>query len=131
MGFLFYAGLGFVHPADGMDVLIYKIPLFIGFLYFSLRGLRLNNRDTWMYALALFAIQYGIVSVFPHIRGYSGWLLFAFLIGRFVGIQHPPSEIEEELSPARKILGWLALFIFIITFTPNPLEIIEVVAATP
>jgi membrane-associated protease RseP (regulator of RpoE activity) len=131
IGFLFYAGLGFVHPADGMDVLIYKIPLFIGFLYFSLRGLRLNNRDTWMYALALFAIQYGIVSVFPHVRGYSGWLLFAFLIGRFVGIQHPPSEIEEELSPMRKVLGWLALIIFIITFTPNPLEIIEVVAATP
>lgn len=131
MAFLFYAGLGFVHPADGMDVLIYKIPLFIGFLYFSMRGLNLNNRDTWMYTLALFVLQYGIVSVFPFIRGYSGWLLFAFLIGRFVGIQHPPSEIEEELSPVRKVLGWLALVIFVITFTPNPLEIIEVVAATP
>lgn len=128
--FLFYAGLGFVHPADGMDVLIYKIPIFIGFLYFSMRGLQLSNRDTWMYTLALFVVQYGIVSVFPHVRGYSGWLLFAFLIGRFVGIQHPPSEIEEELSPMRKVLGWIALIIFIITFTPNPLEIIEVVGPT-
>ena len=129
MAFLFYAGLGFVHPADGFDVLVYKIPLFIGFLFMAMKGLQLNTRDTIMYALALFAVQYGIVSLFPHVRGYSGWLLFAFLIGRFVGIQHPPSDIEEKLSPARVILGWLALLIFVLCFTPNPLEIIEVVAA--
>lgn len=129
IAFLFYAGLGFVHPADGFDVLIYKIPLFIGFLFMAMKGLQLSTRDTIMYALALFAIQYGIVSLFPHVRGYSGWLLFAFLIGRFVGIQHPPSDIEEKLSPTRVILGWLALLIFVLCFTPNPLEIIEVVAA--
>lgn len=130
VAFLFYAGLGFVHPADGFDVLIYKIPLFIGFLFMAMKGLQLSTRDTIMYALALFAIQYGIVSLFPHVRGYSGWLLFAFLIGRFVGIQHPPSDIEEKLSPTRVILGWIALLIFVLCFTPNPLEIIEVVAAT-
>lgn len=129
--FLFYAGLGFVHPADGFDVLIYKIPLFIGFMYLSMRGLGLSKRDNWMYALAIFAIQYGIVTAFPHVRGYSGWLLFSFLIGRFIGIQHPPSEIEERLSPARIALGWLALLIFVLCFAPNPLEIIEVLPPIP
>lgn len=131
LGFLFYAGLGFVHPADGFDVLIYKIPLFIGFMYLSMSGLGLSKRDNWMYALAIFAIQYGIVTVFPHVRGYSGWLLFSFLIGRFIGIQHPPSEIEERLSPARMVLGWIALLIFILCFAPNPLEIIEVLPPIP
>ena len=126
LAFLFYAGLGFVHPADGLDVLIYKIPLFIGFLYLSLRGLALSKRDTWMYALAIFVVQYGLVTAFPHIRGYSGWLLFSFLIGRFIGIQHPHSEIEEPLSLGRKVLGWLALFIFVLCFAPNPMEIIEI-----
>jgi len=130
LSFLFYAGLGFVHPADGLNVLIYKIPLFVGFMYLSLRGLKLSKRDTLMYALGVFVIQYGIVTAFPAVRGYPGWLLFAFLIGRFIGIQHPPSEIEERLSPARIALGWLALLIFIICFAPNPLEIIEVVAHT-
>jgi membrane-associated protease RseP (regulator of RpoE activity) len=128
--FLFYAGLGFVHPADGLEVLMYKIPLFVGFLYLSMRGLKLSNRDTWMYALGVFVIQYGIVSVFPHVHGYSGWLLFAFLIGRFVGIQHPVSEVEEPLSRARIILGWIAIIIFILCFAPNPLEMVEVVPAT-
>jgi membrane-associated protease RseP (regulator of RpoE activity) len=128
LAFLFYAGLGFVHPADGFEVLIYKIPLFIGFMYLSMRGLALSKRDTLMYALIIFVVQYGIVNVFPHVRGYSGCLLFSFLIGRFIGIQHPPSEIEDRLSPARIVLGWLALLIFILCFAPNPLEIIEVVA---
>lgn len=129
--FLFYAGLGFVHPADGLDVLVYKIPLFIGFMYLSMRGLGLSKRDTWMYALGIFAIQYGIVTVFPLARGYSGWLLFSFIIGRFIGIKHPPSEIEERLSPARIALGWLALLIFVLCFAPNPLEIIEVLPPVP
>ena len=127
LAFLFYAGLGFVHPADGLDVLLYKIPVFIGFMYLSMRGLGLSKRDTLMYALGVFVIQYGIVTAFPHARGYSGWLLFSLLIGRFIGIQHPPSEIEDRLNPTRVILGWLALFIFVLCFAPNPLEIIEIV----
>lgn len=129
-GFLFYAGLGYVHPADGIDVLIYKIPLFIGFHYLAMRGLALPQRDTWMYAIGLFAIQYGIVSVFPHVVGYPGWLLFALIIGRFVGIQHPPSQDETPLSQGRIILGIIALLIFIICFTPNPLEIVEAVGTS-
>ncbi len=126
LGFMFYAGLGFVHPADGYPVLIYKIPLFVGFMYLSLRSFGLTKRDTAMYAIAIFAVQYSIVAAFPHIRGYSGWLLFAFLIGRFIGIQHPPSEVEERLTPARVALGWFALLIFVLCFAPNPLEVIEV-----
>lgn len=128
LGFLFYAGLGYVHPSEGLDVLIYKIPLFVGFLYLAMRGLRLSKKDTWMYALGLFAIQYILVTVFPSVHGYSGWLLFVFLIGRFIGVQHPPSEDEQPLSSGRIILGWLALIIFILCFTPNPLEMIQSVS---
>jgi membrane-associated protease RseP (regulator of RpoE activity) len=130
VGFLFYAGLGYVHPADGLDVLIYKIPLFIGFHYLAMRGLALPQRDTWMYAIGLFAIQYGIVSVFPQAVGYTGWLPFAFIIGRFIGIQHPPSQDETALSRGRIILGVIALLIFIICFTPNPLEAVVAVESS-
>lgn len=126
LGFMFYAGLGFVHPANGWDVLIYKIPLFVGFMYLSLRSFGLTKRDTAMYAIGIFAVQYSIVAAFPHIRGYSGWLLFAFLIGRFIGVQHPQSEVEERLTPERVALGWFALLIFVLCFAPNPLEVIEV-----
>lgn len=131
IAFLFYAGLGYVHPHDGLDVLWYKIPLFVGFLYLALHGLQLSKRDTLMYALAIFAVQYVIVNLFPLVRGYSGWLLFAFLIGRFVGIAHPPSADEQPLSRGRVILGWVAVIIFVICFAPNPLDVIQYVNPSP
>lgn len=124
VGFLFYAGLGYVHPADGWEVLWYKIPLFVGFIYFTLQSLDLSTRDRWMYALIIFTTQYGLVSFFPTVQGYPGWLLFVLLIGRFVKVSHPPSEIEERLTTGRIILGCIAILIFIICFTPQPLQVI-------
>ncbi|MDL5045691.1 hypothetical protein QQ054_06535 [Oscillatoria amoena NRMC-F 0135] len=60
---------------------------------------------------------------FPGIKGYSGWLVFGFVIGRLIGVQHPPSEIEEPLDVNRQVLGWIALTIFIISFSLNPIEL--------
>jgi hypothetical protein len=59
---------------------------------------------------------------YPDVKGYTGWLLFAFVIGRFIGIEHPPAEIEEPLDNTRIVLGWLAVIIFIISFSPAPLR---------
>lgn len=129
--FLFYAGLGYVSPTAPAETLVWEIPLFIFFLYLCLTGLRLRWQDTLMYALGIFAVQYLLTTiVFPGITGYPGWLLFVFIIGRFIGVQHPPSEIEEPLDSNRVMLGWFALFIFVITFAPNPLEV-TITAITP
>ena len=106
------------------------MPFFFGFMYLSLTGLKLPWKDTLMYALIIFATQYAL-STFFFVQGYSGWLLFAFIIGRFIGIAHPPSEIEEPLSEGRKILGWIALAIFVISFTPNPIEITQMPIVAP
>ena len=128
--FLFYAGLGYINPAQSGKDLIWHVPLFLGFMYLSLTGLKLPWKDTLMYAVIIFAVQY-LLSTFFSIQGYSGWLLFAFIIGRFLGIAHPPSEIEEPLSIERKILGWIALAIFVISFTPNPIEIVTIPTVAP
>ena len=45
---------------------------------------------------------------------------FAFLIGRFLGIDHPKAIEDRPLDLKRKILGWIALGVFIISFTPRP-----------
>ena len=131
IAFIFYAGIGYVSPFEPMDKLIYEIPLFVAFLFFALRGVGLNTRDTLLAALAIFTTQYIIVIVFPHFQGYPGWLLFAFVIGRFVGIQHPPCEIELPLTQNRILLGWFALLIFVVCFTPDPIQLIEHVKAAP
>ncbi len=126
--FLFYAGLGLLVPGEELNVLGWRMPhllsiaTVVGFYYLCLGGLLLGKRDTWMYAVIIFAVQYLLVLTWPGVKGYSGWLLFAFVIGRFVRIPHPPADMEEPLSPARQLLGWLALLIFILCFVPNPIE---------
>jgi membrane-associated protease RseP (regulator of RpoE activity) len=131
VAFLFYAGIGVVTPRDSPDDLLFWVPGAIGFLYLALSGLGFSKRDTLMYALIMFAALFVLSWLFPNLQGYSGWLVFGFLIGRFIGIQHPPSEIQEPLDTKRIILGWLSLIIFVICFTPAPLMITQVIVNQP
>lgn len=119
---IFYAGLGleWIKLSQPANVLVISIPAYGLFLYSCFTGLGLPQRDTIMYAAAVFAAQYLIMFLFPTVSGYPGWLLFGFIIGRLVGIAHPPTEIEEPLDSKRKILGWIALIIFVVSFTPQP-----------
>ena len=73
-----------------------------------------------MLAVLVFSVQFFMAIYFPEIRGYSGWLLFALLIGRFLGVKHPPVVKNEPLDLQRQILGWIALLIFIGSFSPRP-----------
>ena len=121
IAFIFYAGLGLLRPSDPVDDLVIYIPMYIFFLYLCFQGLKLARRDAIMYAFLVFASQFVMVWMFPTVQGYSGWLLFAFMLGRFLGIDHPPCLIEVPLDPMRRWLGWLAVVIFVINFTPAPL----------
>lgn len=118
---LFYAGLGVVNPKDDPNDLILWIPGSTLFLYLALSGLGFSKRDTLMYALIILAVLLLLSRAYPTLQGYSGWLFFVFLLGRFIGIQHPPSEIEEPLDMKRIIVGWISLVIFIICFSPAPI----------
>ena len=55
---------------------------------------------------------------------WNGWLFWAFLITLF-GFQHPPL-IDESIQLERKheIMGYIAIFIFVVTFIPVPFELI-------
>ncbi|MCU0357777.1 MAG: site-2 protease family protein [Cyclobacteriaceae bacterium] len=123
LAFVFYAGLGLVHPAMPIDDLVIYIPAYIIFLTFCFKGLKLPMRDTIMYAMLVFAMQFVVTWLRPGVTGYTGWLLFALIIGRLAGVLHPPSEIEEPLDSNRQVLGWIALIIFVLCFSPNPIEI--------
>lgn len=116
-----YSGLGLVKPSDPGEVLQWSIPLTLLFYFFCFGALKMSLENTIMITLLVFAVQLLISWLFPNLVGYSGWIFFIFLIGRFVGIQHPPSEIEQPLDPTRVALGWLALLIFVISFTPVPI----------
>lgn len=122
---MFYAGLGlpYIDPRLPEGDLLIGMAGYLVFLFLSFRGMRLSAKDTVMYVLLMFGAQFLLMVYFPGIRGYEGWLLFAFIVGRFIGVEHPPSEIEQPLGPNRVLLGWIALLVFILCFSPAPLEL--------
>jgi hypothetical protein len=106
-------------------------PLVCGFLVFCIARLGLETRNALLTALGIFTLQYLLVTFFPTLQGYPGWLLFAFIIGRFIGVQHPPSEIEQPLTQGRVVMGWIALVIFVLCFTPDPIALVQNVTIVP
>jgi len=51
--------------------------------------------------------------------GWYVWLVLVLLIK----ISHPPTLNDElPLDPKRKVIGWLAMVIFVLSFTPVPLK---------
>ena len=128
-GFIFYAGLGWVTTADlantslqGIGNFLINIAIYIMMVYLSAYSVFKEKRNRLLYATALFTAQFFIASIFK-VEGYTGWLLFSILIGRFIGVDHPPVVDNSPLSTGRKVLGWVALVIFIFCFSPEPLVV--------
>lgn len=128
---LFITGLGFIDLKSPIQELAGKSGLYLLFLFMSMRSVFEKKRDRLMYALIIFTTQYVSSWLWPNVHGYSGWFLFTMLIGFFVGVPHPPSEIEQPLNTTRKILGWFALIVFILCITPDPISLVESAKAAP
>jgi len=65
----------------------------------------------------------GILESFLNISitiGWSGWLFWSLILFFFIKIKHPPVNQFEELDWKRKILGYIAIIIFILSFSPTP-----------
>jgi membrane-associated protease RseP (regulator of RpoE activity) len=132
---IFYAGLGidYIDPRLAQETshilglpvnsLVLGVAGYLLFLYLAFKGLRKSPTETLMYALLMFALQFSLGAFVKGIEGYEGWLLFGLILGRFVGIEHPTSEIEQPLDSKRVVLGWLTLLIFILCFSPTPIQL--------
>jgi membrane-associated protease RseP (regulator of RpoE activity) len=130
--FIFYAGLGYFNAYEFTTqdtlmffILIGKFAAFILFNYYCFSRITDNPMTNWLIALSIVSLQLLISYFFPTIEGYSGFLAFGFMLGRFLGVYHPTTTDLTPLTLERKILGWLALIIFIICFSPKPFTIIQ------
>lgn len=127
IGFVFYAGLGAFRTADFatstdaefqelmLNLLLYIAALFLAFS-------RINDQPITALLIALSVVvgQFAVTFVFPQAEGYIGFMVFAVVLGRFLGVYHPETEENEPLGAGRKLLGWLALLIFLLCFSPKP-----------
>lgn len=55
--------------------------------------------------------------------GWTGWLFWALILKFFVKLYHPEVLDTTELDPRRKLIGYFAIFIFIVSFIPAPFYI--------
>ncbi|MGY2133108.1 site-2 protease family protein [Hymenobacter sp. HD11105] len=120
IGFIFYAGLGLFTVDSSDDSLLYGGPIYLYYLFTVFRRAVPTPRRALMLVLGVVAAQLALSLAVPGIEGNPGWLVFGFLLGRVMGIYHPPAPDESPLSPGRKVLGWVMLAIFVLCFTPSP-----------
>jgi len=123
--YIFYGGLGVIYPTGVVNFLgmessaLTGIPLYLFFLYLTFSRMTDNLRDTLLLSIGVLTGQW-LVTYYTGMTGYPGWLVFGFLLGRVLGVYHPPALYEEPLSTGRQILGWLTLGIFVLCFIPEP-----------
>ncbi len=106
-----------------------------GHIAYALVGPRQNRFSRYVLRLLpllalVVSAAYGISSYLAGVRGdrlvadaSAGmhWLVWAFvlwLLTRATGPGHPPTE-DSELSPGRRVVGWLTLSLFIVLFMPS------------
>lgn len=125
--FVFYAGLGMFKAEEfaiSSDSVFYEhllsLFIYIYFLYICLRRISENASNALMVSLMIVVGQFGLSFLRPEWEGYSGFLPFIFILGRFLGIRHPETEENQPIGTARMVLGIIALIIFIISFSPKP-----------
>lgn len=99
-----------------INSVFYLLFLYLAFHHFEKDLKRRLLMIIWIMIIQIFAFNF-----FPKIGDFGVYMIFAFIIGRFLGVDHPKAIIDEPLDLKRKILGWVALFIFIISFTPRVL----------
>ncbi len=124
-----YSGLGMFKLTDftmayseEQGMLLLQFLFFVYFNYLCFSRIFDKKLNGLILALAVILIQLTFSKFAPQISGYSGFLAFGFLIGRVLGVYHPDTEDDKPLGLTRKILGWLAILIFIICFSPNPIN---------
>jgi membrane-associated protease RseP (regulator of RpoE activity) len=114
---------------DHYDVLLHPIAFagWIGMFVTALNLIPIGQLDGGHIIYAVFGKYHRAISLsmIPILIlfgtvGWTGWFLWAVLPLIF-GINHPPvMDSDSLLDRNRRIIGWLSLAIFVLTFTPTP-----------
>jgi membrane-associated protease RseP (regulator of RpoE activity) len=127
--FSFLSWAVFGRLPDQVDIILHPIAFsgWIGLLVTSLNLLPIGQLDGGHVAYAISGRRQRILArviflilVILGVAGWMGWLIWALIL-LFMGLDHPPVVDDwVPLDGKRQILGWLAMFILIITFIPVP-----------
>ena len=114
---------------DSANLILHPVAFsgWIGLLVTSLNLLPVGQLDGGHVAYAVIGPRQGNVAkavlfilVILGAVGWSGWLVWAALMV-IMGTRHPRVVYDWiPLDPKRKVVGWITILVFVITFTPIP-----------
>jgi len=114
---------------NGYDLVIHPVGFagWIGLLVTSLNLLPIGQLDGGHVAYALLGERQNKISRYVFLAilalgifGWQGWLLWSLLLF-IMGFRHPPPlDWWVPLDRKRKIIGWLTVAVFVLTFIPVP-----------
>jgi membrane-associated protease RseP (regulator of RpoE activity) len=132
--FSFLTRIALGTPPASYDILLHPVAIagWFGLFVTSLNLIPIGQLDGGHIAYAFLKERHRTVSLFLvgvllvlGLLFWPGWAMWgALMLG--LGLNHPPVIYwEVPLDPKRKLIGILAFIIFVITFIPVPLQIIE------
>ncbi len=117
---------------DNHDIYLHPVALagWIGFFVTSLNLIPVGQLDGGHILYALLGERHEIFSKVlvgvMFVMGFllwEGWIIWGALL-IVLGFRHPPIIYSElPLDPRRKVIGWISLVIFVLTFIPVPIMI--------
>lgn len=100
--------------------------LYAGFVFYVVKrlGRNFSTGTVLMVTGGILLVQALANLVFGPIDVNGIWLLYSMLAVRMIGVDHPVAPDDTPLDLKRKVLGWLAIIIFILCFSPAPLVLL-------
>lgn len=103
------------------------LALLFVFNYYALNKMmpHLSHLFYLLIAALFLCIQVILGLLFPWKNINLLWILYTYLVIRFIGIDHPPFQQHIPLNQGRKILAIIALIIFLLCFTMEPIYVVN------
>lgn len=120
-------------PPEGMELYLHPIGFaaWVGFLLTALNLIPVGQLDGGHVSYALFRrfhhrISLAFVGSLVVLAAFFwvGWLVWVFLLLLVIGTRHPPTvDDDRPLELRHTVLGWIALAMFVLSFTPAPVHL--------
>jgi membrane-associated protease RseP (regulator of RpoE activity) len=117
------------HLPDGYDVMLNPVAFagWLGLFVTAINLLPIGQLDGGHVIYALFGPRHRligkvtVIALLPLGILWPGWFVWAFLLLVFLGMKHPPPyDRYQLLDPRRRLVGYVAMVVFLVSFTPVP-----------
>jgi membrane-associated protease RseP (regulator of RpoE activity) len=127
---LFFGGTGLVPKAipaladweSWLSLLLYGA--FLVYVFAKMQAAK-PWQQALPWALGLLLLQIALHRwAFPDLQVNAIWLVYTWMVVRFIKVDHPRAWHEHRVNRPRQLLGWLAMVIFVLCFSPSPIVLV-------